>query len=145
MKGCEVKTRIGFRWFDLWVGFYWDRGQRTLYFCPIPMLVIAFDFGTRLHLWFCEIDYAIAENPEEAIKMVAGIHEGPNENLFESLSTIQHAYGNDIDDYFPENWRTVKPNKDFTFREWDGNPSVTKKVCDWIKESGKGYFAGTEY
>lgn len=26
-----------FRWYDLWVGAYWDRENRTLYVCPIPM------------------------------------------------------------------------------------------------------------
>jgi len=31
---------FGFRWFDLWVGFYYDRNFHTLYFCPLPCCVI---------------------------------------------------------------------------------------------------------
>ena len=32
-RGCA------FKWYDLWVGFYWDRKARTLYFCPLPCIV----------------------------------------------------------------------------------------------------------
>lgn len=27
-----------FRWYDLWIGAYWDRQRTTLYFCPLPMI-----------------------------------------------------------------------------------------------------------
>lgn len=27
-----------FRWYDLWVGAYWDRKTRELYVCPLPMV-----------------------------------------------------------------------------------------------------------
>lgn len=29
-----------FRWYDLWIGAYWDRKEKTLYVCPVPMLGI---------------------------------------------------------------------------------------------------------
>lgn len=32
--------RIYFAWYDMWIGAYWDTFDRTLYICPIPMLVI---------------------------------------------------------------------------------------------------------
>lgn len=31
-----------FRWYDLWIGAYWDRKNKVLYICPIPM------FGVRI-------------------------------------------------------------------------------------------------
>ena len=35
------------RWYDLWVGFYWDRDSTTLYFLPVPCLGVAAIFGAR--------------------------------------------------------------------------------------------------
>lgn len=25
-----------FRWYDLWIGAYWDREAKVLYVCPLP-------------------------------------------------------------------------------------------------------------
>lgn len=36
-----------FRWYDLWIGFYYDRRDRRLFFLPIPMCGLVFDFGPR--------------------------------------------------------------------------------------------------
>jgi hypothetical protein len=36
-----MTVRPFFRWYDLWVGFYWDRKTRTLYICPLPMIGVA--------------------------------------------------------------------------------------------------------
>lgn len=33
------------KWFDLWVGFYWDSKKRRLYFLPIPGLGFYIQFG----------------------------------------------------------------------------------------------------
>ena len=40
-----MKVRPILAWFDLWVGFYWDRKAQTLYFLPLPCLGVAFDFS----------------------------------------------------------------------------------------------------
>ena len=34
-----MRAGFTFAWYDLWVGFYYDRSRRRLYFCPIPMMV----------------------------------------------------------------------------------------------------------
>lgn len=39
-----MKPKLFFRWYDLWIGAYWDRASRTLYICPVPMLGIAIRF-----------------------------------------------------------------------------------------------------
>lgn len=35
-----MMIKIRWRWFDLWVGAYWSRGDRVLYICPLPTVVI---------------------------------------------------------------------------------------------------------
>ena len=31
---------VKFAWYDLWVGAYYDRHEKTLYICPLPMFVV---------------------------------------------------------------------------------------------------------
>jgi hypothetical protein len=42
-----VKIRPIFAWFDCWIGFYWDRKERKLYFLPLPMIGLVFDFKRK--------------------------------------------------------------------------------------------------
>jgi hypothetical protein len=35
-----VKIQVKFAWYDLWIGAYVDRANRTIYICPIPTLLI---------------------------------------------------------------------------------------------------------
>jgi hypothetical protein len=35
-----MRVRLKFYWYDLWVGFYWDRRSHTMYFCPLPTLCL---------------------------------------------------------------------------------------------------------
>jgi len=39
--------KLIFAWYDFWVGFFYDREKRKLYFFPIPMVGIMFQFGNR--------------------------------------------------------------------------------------------------
>jgi hypothetical protein len=35
-----MRVRLSWKWYDLWVGAYWDRGARILYVCPLPTVVV---------------------------------------------------------------------------------------------------------
>lgn len=36
-----------FAWYDLWVGFFYDRKGKRLYVLPLPMLGVVIDFTRR--------------------------------------------------------------------------------------------------
>ncbi|MBX3396534.1 MAG: hypothetical protein KF841_14325 [Phycisphaerae bacterium] len=39
-----MKLSLKFKWFDLWLGAFWDRDRNTLYVCILPCLPIVIDF-----------------------------------------------------------------------------------------------------
>jgi len=34
-----MKIDLKFIWYDFWVGFFYDRKKKILYFCPLPTVV----------------------------------------------------------------------------------------------------------
>lgn len=59
-----MRISFHFLWYDLWVGFFWDRKNKILYFCPLPCCVFKFqsknsirkDFSMARHaLGNCEL------------------------------------------------------------------------------------------
>jgi hypothetical protein len=44
--------KIKFKWFDIWIGAFYDRKKRILYICPIPMIVISIPLepGTKEYI-----------------------------------------------------------------------------------------------
>jgi hypothetical protein len=42
---ANIRVRPLFAWYDLWVGAFWDRGNRRLYILPLPCLGVVIDFG----------------------------------------------------------------------------------------------------
>ena len=40
-----MRASLFFRWYDLWIGAYWDRASRVLYVCPLPMVGVRVSFG----------------------------------------------------------------------------------------------------
>lgn len=37
-KKHKIYINLFFRWYDLWIGLYIDKPNRTLYICPLPMI-----------------------------------------------------------------------------------------------------------
>jgi hypothetical protein len=48
-------VKLRWRWYDLWVGAYWDRKERALYVCPLPTVVIEVCFHRGP--WIAEMIY----------------------------------------------------------------------------------------
>jgi hypothetical protein len=48
MTERRLKLSLHFRWYDFWIGFYYDSVNQRLYFCPIPMCVIVFQWIRKL-------------------------------------------------------------------------------------------------
>lgn len=40
MSKKNLKIKISFLWYDMWIGFYYDRYHKTLYFCPLPCICL---------------------------------------------------------------------------------------------------------
>ena len=54
-----MKFRFVLAWYDLWVGFFWDRGKRRLYVLPLPCVgfYIEFHFG-KVPCWCNKCGFA---------------------------------------------------------------------------------------
>lgn len=33
-------VKVFFAWYDLWIGFFYDKKKNVLYFCPLPCVVV---------------------------------------------------------------------------------------------------------
>lgn len=36
-----MKIRLAFRWYDFWIGVYYDRHEHVVYVCPLPTILVA--------------------------------------------------------------------------------------------------------
>lgn len=43
-----MKVQLIFKWFDFWIGFFYDQKKKWLYFFPIPMVGIVFKMKSEL-------------------------------------------------------------------------------------------------
>ena len=40
-----MKLSVHWLWYDLWVGLFYDRAKRVVYFCPLPTIVFKLELG----------------------------------------------------------------------------------------------------
>lgn len=57
-------------WRDLYVGFYWDEDDATLYFLPLPTCVLWVEFGPGEAMWKC-LRRAISTPPTYTLRNIA--------------------------------------------------------------------------
>lgn len=46
-KSQRIKVRFLFRWYDFWIGWYWDSAKRRLYVLPIPCFGTVIEFPPK--------------------------------------------------------------------------------------------------
>jgi len=39
----KIQLKLIFRWYDFWIGFFWERKRKRLYFFPVPTLGLQID------------------------------------------------------------------------------------------------------
>jgi hypothetical protein len=39
-----LNVHVIFAWYDVWVGFFWDRQKHRLYVCPVPCIALVISF-----------------------------------------------------------------------------------------------------
>jgi len=42
-----LRVRLNWKWYDLWMFFFWNRHTKVLYFCPLPTIVFSFWWGRK--------------------------------------------------------------------------------------------------
>ena len=48
-----MRFKFFFAWYDFWVGFYYSRSKRRLYFCPLPCCVLMVSWGKMIFYHAC--------------------------------------------------------------------------------------------
>ena len=60
-----MKVEFLFAWYDLWVGFFWDKKKQWLYILPLPMVGIILKFNS-FKSWMAELEQIAFEfSPRE--------------------------------------------------------------------------------
>jgi hypothetical protein len=42
-----TRLRFQWRWYDWWIGAFWDYRDKVLYICPLPTIVVRIYCGPR--------------------------------------------------------------------------------------------------
>lgn len=80
-----MKIRFLFAWYDAWVGLYWDRKARRLYFLPLPFVGLVFEFRRPAKA----ATLSIKVDATEAVAAMRELVEGAR-----SLEEVQRRFEN---------------------------------------------------
>ena len=47
----DYEINVAFKWFDFWVGIFYDRAARTVYFCPLPTFCVRLRRRPPFRVW----------------------------------------------------------------------------------------------
>ena len=85
-----------FAWYDFWVGFFWDKYKRRLYFCPLPCCVILFQFAMKRG-WSTPY---LVDLSDTALKREQAMLKMEMVRLLEHLATKLPEYDHDLTDHY---------------------------------------------
>ena len=117
------------------------------------------EIKARLSFWTNDIDYVIATEEVDAVRLVADQYYGQGnwEEFSDGSRNSEDLWGRSRRPWSsPETWHPIygdemgiewwnlDEEQDFTLHDDDGK-QITKSVRKWIDEHGYGYFACSEY
>ncbi len=75
-----------FAWYDFWIGLFWDKSKRKLYFFPIPCFGFILSFSTRIYMTtYSTIAITLNEIEALALDNLAAQTSGDREQIIREL------------------------------------------------------------
>jgi hypothetical protein len=68
-----MRVKIIFAWYDIWIGAYLDRKNKTLYLLPVPMLGIVIKFSNAIPCDECRSNSNCIDNKRCYVKQQKSI------------------------------------------------------------------------
>ena len=93
----KLHANVSFKWFDFWIGIFWDRPGMAFYICLLPMIPIKIWMTEHKRCPVCE-----------RLMQKSAYNTGDGWGLFWQCSQHGYADGQQIDWPFEDSWITGK-------------------------------------